>query len=247
MPGAGVDDIRVRGVHRQRLHFMNLPALRRSDQGPGGARIGGAEDPVESSRKERPGMGGRRRESANRLSAQCLNLRPAPSAVVTQPQPAAGVVRLPSGHIQGGRVHGVNSDVIDNQAVGGVQFGEAMPGSASIHGFVDPTVGGAQIEMTGLSGNRSDGARVASSRANRVPGCLGRRRRNPMYTEKYNRNLHDSSSAERQLKPVSRTIHAGKKLPTIMRQVYKDTRFPILDELLYLRRGQVTAIPCASS
>ena len=160
VPGAGVDDLGIRGIDGQRLDLVDLVTAGRADLGPGDAGVGGAVDALKRSREENARIGGSFGESLHRLAFEERHFRPGARGVVADPE-AAVVVVLPRAHVEGGGMGGIDHDVVDHEAVAVIELGQAMPGCAFIARFIEPTVGGAEIEMAGLAGHGGEGARVA--------------------------------------------------------------------------------------
>ena len=172
VPGAGIDDIGVNGVHRQRLDFVNLAAAMRADQRPGCAGIGAAIDTFEGSRKQQTGIRGGLGQRKNRLATQGFHDLPLPACVMADPQPAIALLGSPSARIEDGGICRIDDDVVEDHFFCRLEPRKTMPGRALIDRFVDPTVGGAQIKMTGLPRNRGKGARIAAGGTNGTPKRL---------------------------------------------------------------------------
>jgi hypothetical protein len=116
-----------------------------------------------------------------------------------------------------GWIRPVHNNVVQDQVVGSVQLCQPMPGPASIQGLIEPTVGGAKVEMMGLAGNRRERARIPASGANRAPIPLrsqsGNRKRKQDRKENQERYLPESFRPPGLIKANSQAIHAEHGLP----------------------------------
>ena len=89
----------------------------------------------------------------NRLALEIRGFMPGAPGIVADPQSAVVGV-FPRAYVQRRGIGGVDHDVVENEAIPAAEFGQAMPGSAFVKRFVEPTVGGAEEKMLGLAGHR---------------------------------------------------------------------------------------------
>ena len=212
MPGSRVDDIRIRGVDRQRLDFVNLRTARGADLSPCPAAVARLEYSLERTRKQNLRMRRRLRQGMYRLAREICRFLPAPPTVVADPQTAFGAI-FPRAHIKGGRVGLVHYDTVQNEPIDRVQLRQPAPRHAFVPRFVEPAVGGAQIEMVGLPRNRGKCPRIAPVRAHDAPRPLGRRTRTKKYAQDYGKKQRRGFPPAQQSTNDSQPAHANRKLP----------------------------------
>lgn len=174
MPGAGKDDVWIVRIDGQRFDLMNFVATGWADKRPGNAGVGTAEDAFQGSGVEDRRIRRRLGKGADRLPAQSLDLAPGMAPVVAHPQAAVIAVRPPGGDVDGGRMGFIHDDMVENEAVGRADAGKTAPVRAGVRGFVNPTIGGAQVKVVGVSGDLGKGAPVTPVGANRAPWGLRR-------------------------------------------------------------------------
>jgi len=118
------------------------------------------------------------------LAALPVGDDPVSAAVMADPDPAIGVADGPRGDKEEGGIVGIHEDVVQDQVVGGAEFGEPMPGSAPIERVVEPTGGGAHIQVIGLARHRGKRAGVPTGRTHCAPGSLSRETLNREHQQK---------------------------------------------------------------
>jgi hypothetical protein len=90
-----------------------------------------------------------------------------------------------------------------------------MPGSASILGFVDPTVDGAQKEVIRLPWHWRNGASIATGGTYRAPYCLRRQLGDCQEKKEKERSLREKAGLKSEIKTSWQTIHADDGLPRV--------------------------------
>ena len=212
VPGSRVDGVGIAGIDGQGFDFVNLGAAGRADLGPRGTGIAGAIDALEGTGKEDVGIGGRLDEGLYELALEELDFMPGMARIVTDPQ-AAVVGVLPRAHVQRGGVGGIDDDVVDDEAVAAVELGQAMPGCAFVEGFVEPTVGGAEIKMMGLAGHGGKGARIASVGADDCERGLRMQSRKAEQAQKKGNELDRNAKLAQIQRKRPQTVHQEGELP----------------------------------
>src|SRR6266567_4748478 len=103
---------------------------------------------------------------------QSIHGFPVLSAILADPKPAIRMAELPGSDVHQGRISLVDNDVVDDEIVRFIEFGETLPAGALVCRFVYPAVSRTEIKMSWLARYGRNCACIAAIWAHLAPQNL---------------------------------------------------------------------------
>ena len=174
MPGAGIHDVGIFWINRQRFHLVDFFAAWRTDELPRGTSVRRTKHALQRPRKEHVRVGRGQGKGTNRLPMKSRCLLPGFSPIVADPKAPVGPIELPCRSIDFSGIARIHKNVVNHKIVGGVEPGKPAPVSPFVRRFVDQARGGSQVKVIRLARYRRQRTRVAPVGTHRRPCNLRR-------------------------------------------------------------------------